>query len=203
MFALVSRSSRTVNSDPDVVLHVYGFIILWLCIPCVIHAELSDFFLQAEMNDLKLRLWAFEQLFWKRRPKMKWKMQNCRTFFILKGSKNVAEKSQLSYQYVRLFAIGSAVVNLLKKTLVSDHKKTSRSFGFNNSRKIALKKCYFALKLSNSQQNCRRLQKFFHNFLHELAFLIRWVIMKSTFHNFLPWFVDLTGKQVWKRHKIE
>ena len=44
MFATVSRSSRTVNSDPDVVLHIYGFIILWLCIPCVIHAELSDFF---------------------------------------------------------------------------------------------------------------------------------------------------------------
>ena len=44
MFATVSRSSCTVNSDPDVVLHIYGFIILWLCIPCVIHAELSDFF---------------------------------------------------------------------------------------------------------------------------------------------------------------
>ena len=95
---------------------------------------------QAEMNDLKLRKWAFEQLFWKWRPKMKWKMQNCRTFFLLKGSKNVAEKSQLTNQNVRHFPTGSAVVNLLKKTLVSDNKEISRRFGFKISWKIALKK---------------------------------------------------------------
>ena len=70
---------------------------------------------RVEMNDLKLRKWAFEQLFWKRRPRMKWKMQTCRTFFVLKGSKNVAEKFQLSNQFVGYFAIGSAVVSLLKE----------------------------------------------------------------------------------------
>ena len=43
-YATVSRSSRTVNLDPDVVLHVYGFINLRLCIPCVVLAELADSF---------------------------------------------------------------------------------------------------------------------------------------------------------------
>ena len=116
---------------------------------------------RAEMNDLKLRKWAFEQIFWKRRPKMKWKMQNCRTFFILKGSKNVAEKSQLSYQYVRHFAIGSAVVNLLKKTLVSDNKKISRRFGFKISRKIALKKAIPRLNWLIINKTAEHCESFF------------------------------------------
>ena len=99
----------------DLIIYDYAFPVWYL--------QNYQIHFRAEMNDWKLRKWAFEQLFWKRRPKMKWKMQNCRTFFILKGSQNVAEKSQLSNQFVRYFAIGSAVVNLLKATLVSVPKK--------------------------------------------------------------------------------
>ena len=44
VYGIVRRSCRTVNSEPDVVLHVFGYNKFWLCIPCVIHAELSDLF---------------------------------------------------------------------------------------------------------------------------------------------------------------
>ena len=124
MYAAVSWSCLTVNLDPDVVLHVYGFNYSWLCIPCVIHAELSD--LSPSWNErIKVAKVSIRTNILKKtkRPRMKWKMRKCRTFFNLIGSKDVAEKFQLSNQYVRYFALGSSVVNLLEQTLVSDHKK--------------------------------------------------------------------------------
>ena len=47
----------------DLLIYDYAFPVWYL--------QNYQIFFQAEMNDLKMRMWAFEQLFWKRKPKMK------------------------------------------------------------------------------------------------------------------------------------